>query len=204
MKEAARAGLRSIVYTFDEPAETLIQRCEAIGMGVRGMMRDGMLEVIELEAMRYGPDEFANMVRRDVEEHGTRIVMIDSVSGYRLSVTGGDLAERVHALGRYLQNVGVTLLLIDELRELTRFRATEVGISYLTDNLIFLRYVERIVDGIPQLRKGIGVLKKRMSDFEKTVREFTIAADGIQIGGILHLNSVFASVPQEKYGNSNP
>jgi len=204
MKEAARAGLRSVIYTFDEPAETILLRCEAVGMGVRSMLREGMLEVVELEAMRYGPDEFANFVRRDVEENGTRIVMIDSVSGYRLSVTGGDLAERLHALGRYLQNVGVTLLLIDELRELTHFRATEVGISYLADNLIFLRYVERTIDRTSQLRKGIGVLKKRMSDFEKTVREFAITSDGVQIGSVLHLSSVFASLPQEKNGDSNP
>ena len=203
MKEAARAGLRSVVYTFDEPAETILRRCEGVGMGVRAMLEKGALEVVELEAMRYGPDEFANFVRRDVEENGTRIVMIDSVSGYRLSVTGGDLAERLHALGRYLQNVGVTLLLIDELRELTSFRATEVGISYLADNLVFLRYIERTIDGMPQLRKGIGVLKKRMSDFEKTIRAFEITRDGVQIGDALRLSSVFAALPYEGNGDSS-
>jgi circadian clock protein KaiC len=203
MKEAARSGLRSVVYTFDEPAETILLRCESIGMGVRAMLEHRELEVIELEAMRYGPDEFANFVRRDVEEKGTRIVMIDSVSGYRLSVTGGDLSERLHALGRYLQNVGVTLLLIDELRELTSFRATEVGISYLADNLLFLRYVERVIDGTSQLRKAIGVLKKRMSDFEKTVRAFEITGTGVRIGGVLQISSVFASLPQEGHADSH-
>ncbi len=195
MVRAAQSGIRSTVYTFDEPGETVLRRCEGIGMDVRRMIAQGTLAMTDLEALRYGPDEFANLVRRDVEEHGTRIVMLDSVSGYRMSVPGGDLAERLHALGRYLQNVGVTVLLVDELRELTSFRATEVGISYLADNVVFLRYVERIVDGSAQLRKGIGILKKRMSDFEKTVRDFEITSTGIRIGEVLRLNSLFAHLP---------
>ncbi len=200
MAQAAKRGLRSTVYTFDEPGETVLRRCSSIGMDVRGMTARGTLSVTDLEALRYGPDEFANLVRRDVDEHGTRIVMIDSVSGYRMSVSGGDLAERIHALGRYLQNVGVTVLLVDELKELTSFRATEVGISYLADNLVFLRYVERVVDGVTQMRKGVGVLKKRMSDFEKTVREFAITSQGVRIGEVLQLSSLFAPLPGDEAG----
>ncbi len=204
MKEAARNGLRSVVYTFDEPAETILRRCEGIQMGVRDMIEQGTLQVVELEAMRYGPDEFANLVRRDIEERGTRIVMIDSVSGYRLSVSGGDLEERLHALGRYLQNIGVTLLLVDELHELTQFRATEVGISYLADNLLFLRYVEHSVGGAMQLGRGVGVLKKRMSDFEKSVRAFAVTAEGIRIGDVLRLSSIFAQLPVVTGNDDSP
>lgn len=205
MAEAARSGLRSTVYTFDEPAETLLRRGEGVGMDVRGMVERGTLAVTDLEALRYGPDEFANLVRRDVEEHGTRIVMLDSVSGYRLSVPGGDLAERLHALGRYLQNVGVTVLLVDELKELISFRATEVGISYLADNLIFLRYVERVIGGSAQLCRGVGILKKRMSDFEKTVRDFSITPEGVRIGEVLNLSAVFAHLPcGDEAGDRHP
>ncbi len=192
--EAASRGERSVLYTFDERADTVIGRCHAVGIPVRRMIADESLSVVELEALRYGPDEFANIVRRDVEDRGTRIVMIDSVSGYRMSVSDG-LAERIHALGRYLQNIGVTLILVDELRGVTAFRVTEVGISYLADNVVFLRYLERVVDGTVELRKGIGVLKKRLSDFEKGVREFTITRDGVRIGEPLRLNSILAHLP---------
>jgi circadian clock protein KaiC len=197
LREAAGRGERCVVYTFDERSDTLLRRCEGVNIPVRRMIEHGTLAVVELEALRFGPDEFANLVRRDVEENGTRIVMIDSVSGYRMSVSG-DLGERLHALGRYLQNVGVTLLLVDELRDVTQFRVTEVGISYLADNVIFLRYLERVVDGTVQLRKGVGVLKKRLSDFEKSVREFTITRDGVQIGDALRLSSILAQLPVDE------
>ena len=65
--------------------------------------------------------------------------------------------------------MGVTTILVNEIEEITgNFRATDVGISYIADNIIFLRYLE--IEG--QMRKAIGVLKKRLSDFEKTLREF--------------------------------
>ncbi|WP_317996673.1 ATPase domain-containing protein [Vulcanimicrobium alpinum] len=192
--EAARRGDSCVIYTFDERAETLIRRSEAVRIPVRAMIAAGKLRVVELEALRFGPDEFANIVRRDVEERDTRIVMIDSVSGYRISVSD-DLSERIHALGRYLQNVGVTVLLIDELKDLLNFRVTDVGIRYLADNVIFLRYIERVSDGAVEIRRGIGVLKKRLSDFEKTVREFAITASGVRIGPPLQLKSIFSNIP---------
>ena len=197
LSAAAARGDRCALYTFDERAETLLNRCQSVGIPVRAMMKAGTLTVSEFEALKFGPDEFANIVRRDVEEHGTRMVMIDSVSGYRMSVSG-DLAERIHALGRYLQNIGVTVLLIDELRDVISFRVTDVGISYLADNIIFLRYVERAVDGYMELHKGLGVLKKRLSDFQKTVRDFSITGDGIQIGEALSLSTILNQLPVDE------
>jgi len=43
---------------------------------------------------------------------------------------------------------------------------------------VFLRHLE--LDG--ELRKAIGVLKKRTSDFERTLRKFEITGHGIEVG----------------------
>jgi circadian clock protein KaiC len=201
LSEGAARGERCVLYTFDERAETVMNRCTSIGMPIREMLDRGTLQIVEVEALRFGPDEFASTVRRDIELRGTQIVMIDSVSGYRMSVSD-DLSERIHALGRYLQNIGVTVLLVDELHELTRFRVTEVGISYLADNVLFLRYIEQSVNGAVALHKGIGVLKKRLSDFEKTVREFSITAGGITIGQPLRLSSILAHLPVDEHDHA--
>ena len=114
-----------------------------------------------------------------LEQQKASIVMIDSVSGYRLSLQGGDLVTHLHALCKYLQNMGIAVLLINEVEGITgEFRVTEVGISYLADNIVFLRYLE--LQG--ELRKAIGVLKKRLSSFEKTVREIEVTRYGIKVG----------------------
>lgn len=55
------------------------------------------------------------------------------------------------------------------------------GLSPLADNIIFLKYFE--AGG--RLRKAVGVLKKRMSDFDKALHEFEITSEGIRVGGPL-------------------
>ena len=179
MKEAAGRGERSVVYTFEEGLETLLARCEAINVPAHAMMERGTLDMVKVEPLQFTPDEFARLVRREVEEQKARIVMLDSIAGYRLSLRGEDLVTHVHALSKYLANMGVTVLLINEVEAITgEFRATEVGISYLADNIIFLRYLE--MQG--EMRKAIGVLKKRVSDFEKTLREYEITRYGVKVG----------------------
>jgi len=194
MKEAAGRGERSVVYTFEEGVETLVGRCESINIPIRAMMERGTLSVVKVEPLRYTPDEFARLVRREVEEEGSRIVMIDSIAGYRLSLRGEDLVPHLHALCKYLSNMGVTALLINEVEHITgEFRATEVGISYLADNIIFLRFLE--MRG--ELHKAIGVLKKRLSDFEKTLREFQITRYGVKVGAPLTgLRGILSGTPE--------
>ena len=179
MKEAAGRGERSVVYCFEEWQETLLNRCQAVNIPVHTMIEQGTLSVVQVEPLHYTPSEFANLVRDEVEQKKARIVMLDSISGYRLSLRGDDLVSHIHALCKYLQNMGVAAILINEVETITgEFRATEVGISYIGDNIVFLRYLEMY----GEMRKVIGVLKKRMSDFERTLREYQITRYGIKVG----------------------
>ena len=194
MKEAAGRGERSVIYTFEEHKETLLRRAEGVNVAVHAMQERGTLAVVQIEPLHYTPDEFAHLVRQEVEQQQARIVMIDSLSGYRLSIRGNELTTHIHALCKYLQNMGVAVLLINEVETITGdFRATENGISYLADTIVFLRYLE--VQG--ELRRAIGVLKKRMSDFEKTLREFQISRSGIKVGAPLtHMRGVLMGIPE--------
>lgn len=194
MKEAAGRGERSVIYTFEERKETLLRRAEGINIAVGAMQARGTLSVVQVEPLYYTPDEFANLVRQEVEQHQVRTIAIDSVSGYRLSMRGADLTSHLHSLCKYLQNMGVAVLLINEIESVTGdFRVTEVGISYLADTIVFLRYLE--IKG--ELRRAIGVLKKRITDFEKTLREFKISRYGIKVGEPLtQLRGVLTGVPE--------
>jgi len=73
----------------------------------------------------------------------------------------------------------VAVLLINEVESIVGdFQVSDVGISYLADNIVFLRYLE--LRG--ELRKVIGVLKKRLSSFERTLREIEMSRYGIKVG----------------------
>lgn len=196
MKEAAGRGERSVMYLFEESESTFMQRSEAINIPVHEMRERGTLAVEEIESLQVSPQEFANMVRHEVEEEDADIIMLDGIAGYKLGLQGeeDDLVTHLHALNRYLKNMGVTVILIDEVANITgEFQATNVGISYLADNIIFLRHLE--VRG--EMRKVIGVLKMRTSDFERTLRKFEITEHGITVGEPLtNLRGILSGTPQ--------
>jgi circadian clock protein KaiC len=193
MKEAAGRGERSVVYTFEESAAVLRRRAEAIGTPVGPLIDAGMLAIVDAEPLHYTPDQFALLVRDEIEARKASVVMIDSVAGYKMAINGEALLPHLHALCAYLRNMGATVIIAYETGAITgEFQITEIGMSYLADNIVFLRYVE--MDG--ELRRVVGVLKKRLSDFEKTLRELTIGAGGLAVGEPLRgLRGVLSGLP---------
>jgi circadian clock protein KaiC len=160
------------------------------------MEKRGTLVLEELEPLNMSPQQFAQAVRREIEEDGGDIVMIDGIRGYQLSIQGDhrDLTRKLHALCRYLTNMGVTVILVDESSMLMEeFSATDSGVSYLADNILFLRHIE--YGG--ELRKVAGVLKKRTSDFERSLRELEITENGLKLGDPLTgLRGVLSGTPE--------
>jgi circadian clock protein KaiC len=201
LKEAAARGERSCIYLIEEAVETMLRRSESLGIPTRMMMERGTLSAVHVEPLRYGPDEFAHVVRQEVEKNHARIVMIDSVAGYRLCVQGEHLTKHLHALCAYLRNMGVTVLLVNEIETITGdFAATEIGISHLADNIIFLRYLE--LRG--RLERAVGVLKKRVSGFEPSLREFEISERGLRVGRPLtELRGILTGYPELPRNKSN-
>ncbi|QHS16670.1 AAA family ATPase [haloarchaeon 3A1-DGR] len=201
MKEAAARGERSVIYMFEESKATFRHRSKSIGVPIDEMTASGSLAIEEVEPLSVSPDEFAAQVREEVEERDARLVMLDGISGYRLSLRGADedLVRELHALCRYLRNMGVTVILVDDVGTVTgEFTPTSSRISYLADNILFLRYIE--VAG--ELRKAAGVLKKRASDFERTLREFEITNEGIVLGDPLTgLRGILTGTPEFDEGD---
>jgi circadian clock protein KaiC len=184
MEEAAGRGERSVVYSFEEEAQVMLAHCEGVGIAAREMVERGTLSLVKVEPLLYSPDEFALLVRNEVEKEEARIIMLDSISGYHLSLRGGDIVAHMHALAKYMANMGVTVLLINDVEAVTgELRVTDVGISYLADTVLFLRYMERRrkETGVLELGRAIGVLKKRLSDFDPVMREFEITREGIKV-----------------------
>lgn len=182
LTECAGEGTQSVVYSFEESERTLLDRTDAINIPVREMREQGSLEVVEIEPGRRSIDEFTQRVRRDVEDNETGVVLIDSVDGFRQSLLGVDEVRDITDIGRYLRNMGVTALFANEVHRVTgEFQVTEGGISQVADSILFMRYIE--YQG--KLRKVVGVLKKRTTDFEHRLRELQITEQGLNVGNPL-------------------
>ncbi len=196
--QAAKRGERSLVYLFEEPSTTLIERCEKINIPIHSMIKAKKLSLLYIEPLRYSADEFANLVRYEVEQENATTVLIDNISSYRLSLRGEDLVSHLHGLCKYLQNMGVTVILINELESVTgAFRITEHGISYLADNIIIMRYMEKLLRDRTEIGTCIGVMKKRLSDFDKSVRKFDVTETGIKVSKPLPIvHGLLSGIPK--------
>jgi len=185
LRSAASGETPAAGYLFEELRADYLYRADQLGLGVGPLHDDGPLRLFEMESLTQSPDEFAAMVREAVDS-GVELVMIDGIPGYRLGLRGEDtqqeLTRELHALCRYLKRMGVTTILIDEVESLAgSLDATDGQVSYLADNIIFLRYVEMDAE----IRKIVGVLKKRFSEFERSLREIQIDTGGVTIGETL-------------------
>src|SRR5258708_31127866 len=182
LKEAATRDEHSVAYILEEPLSTLTKRCEMLNLPLGGLIQQDRLSLTKVEPHRYMPEEFVGIVRQEVEKRKARIVVIDSITGYRKFLRGDDLLTDLHTLCQYLHNMGVSVFLTNEIQEIAGgFKATDHEVSYLAGNIIYLRYMElRNEAGALEVGRCLGVLKKHLSDFEKPVREFQIHSEGLR------------------------
>jgi circadian clock protein KaiC len=181
MKEAAGRDRRSVLYSFEEGRQTMLQRAEAVNIPVREMTEAGTLVIKEISPDELTVDEFIHHIRAEVEGRSAEIVMIDGITGYERAFRSSDSdpAHQLVKIARYLRNMNVTGLVTNEVHQITgEFRATEQNVSHLADSIVVLRHVEYR----GELRKVIGVLKMRTSDFEKSLRTLEITEHGLTVG----------------------
>jgi circadian clock protein KaiC len=134
------------------------------------------------------------MVRTSVEQHGAQVVIIDSLNGFLQSMSGEHmLVSQMHELLTYLSQRGVTtLLVLTQSGLLGTHMQAPVDLSYLSDNVLLLRYFE--AEG--RVRKAVSVLKKRSGQHEDAIRELLFSPSGIEVGERLEkFHGVLTGVP---------
>jgi len=191
--QTAKDGYNSFIFSFEEETEMILSRSDGINIPARQHEKEGNMNLMRIEPLLYSFDEFAHLANYYVEKSEASVVIIDSITGFNLALKDKDAGNQLYALSKYLQKNGITMVLIDEVKSITgEFQISGNHISYLSDNIIFLRYLE--MEG--RMKKAIGVLKKRVSNFEKTLREFEITQNGIQVGEPLdNLRGIFTGNP---------
>jgi circadian clock protein KaiC len=192
---AAKAGERAAVFLFDERPETFYRRSAGMNMDVRPLVEAGAMSVRQVSTGELSPGEFAHWVRRAVDENGAKVVVIDSLTGYMNAMPQEHLLiTQMHELLSYLSQRGVlTLLVMAQSGVLGSEEIEPIDISYLADSILLLRNFED--EGA--VRRAIAVIKKRQARHERTIRELSITASGLQVGKPLTtFSGVLSSTPR--------
>ncbi len=190
---AAEKGERSAIYLFDENVETLYQRTSALNLNVKKYVEDGLIIICQVKLAELTPGELAHLIRQEVEQNDTRLVVIDSVNGYLMSTPQERfLKMQFHELLGFLNRKGVVSIIIVGQYDLIGTMQSPIDMSYLADTVVLLRYFE--AGG--EVRQAMSVLKKRTGIHERTIREFRIDKGGIRLGQPLkEFRGVLTGIP---------
>lgn len=176
---SAREGRRAVLFVFDEHVRTVKERSRAMGMDLDPLIDKGLINLVQVNVADFTAGELAHMMRREVEEQDTRLVVVDSVSGYYNAMPGEPkLTARLHEMLSYLGQKKVLTLLVMTEHGLFSEERNEIDVSYISDSIIMLRRFE----ARGKIRFAISAIKKRIGDHEKTIRELKISEKGIEIG----------------------
>jgi len=194
---AAERGEHSALFIFDESANTLFSRLDGLGIPLRKHVDAGLVSMRQIDPAELSPGEFAHAIRRAVEKHDAKIVVIDSLNGYLNAMPDEKfLIIQLHELLTFLGQHGIATVLVAAQSGLMGAAMTSaVDASYLADSVMLLRYFE--AEG--EVRQAISVIKMRGGEHERSIREFSMKGGRLTIGEPLRdYRGVFTGVPEKK------
>lgn len=193
-------GEKAAIFIFDEELGLLMDRMKKVGVDLAALRDKGQLVIEQLDATELSPGEFAHRVRKQVDEHDIRTVVIDSLNGYQAAMPQeNSLVLHMHELLQYLNRRGAATFLTIAQHGLVGDMKAPVDVTYLADTVVLLRYFE----AFGAVHRAISVVKKRTGMHETTIREYRIDERGLTIGEPLKaFQGVLRGVPS--YAGTTP
>lgn len=190
---AIRRGEKAALFVFDEELGLLFDRMKKMNIDFAAMRASGHLIVEQVDAAELSPGEFAHRVRRQIDEHDIKTVVIDSLNGYQAAMPEeNSLVLHMHELLQYLNRRGAATFMTVAQHGLVGDMKAPIDVTYLADTVILLRYFE----SSGSVRRAISVIKKRTGNHEDTIREYRIDSRGLTIGAPLtEFQGVLRGVP---------
>jgi len=179
--EGLRRGEPGIMAIFEERPEGYTQRAGMFGLKLKAAEEKGTLETLYLRPLDLSVDETMQEILDAIKRVGARRLVIDSLVGFEMALAPGfrtDFRESLYRMIGALTGAGITVLSTVEVEDtFTAMPFSHYTISFLTDDIIRMRYVE--IDG--QLRKIMVVVKMRGGNHSKDIREYVITDKGVVI-----------------------
>lgn len=206
--EGLKRGQPGVAAIFEERPKEYAGRARSFGLDLDKWQEEGKLELLYLRPLDLSVDETLHEILGAVERIGAKRVVIDSLAGFEMALAPAfrqDFRESLYRMIGALTGIGVTIMSTVELPEsFTDLHFSPYTISFLTDDVIRLRYVE--IDG--QLRKILVVVKMRSGDHSKDICEYEITSKGLVVGSALRdyrglITGIPERVPADRRGKDS-
>ena len=177
--EGLRRGESGVIAIFEERPEGYADRAASMGLDLRTAQDKGKLEILYIRPLDLSVDETMQEILDAVQRLDAKRLVIDSLVGFEMALAPGfrtDFRESLYRMIGALTGAGITILSTVEVEDtFTALPFSQYVISFLTDDIIRMRYVE--ING--QLRKVMVIIKMRGGNHSKDIREYVITDKGL-------------------------
>ena len=174
-------GEPGIMAIFEERPEGYTQRADNFGLHLKAAEEKGVLEILYLRPLDLSVDETMFAILDAIKRVNAKRLVIDSLVGFEMALAPSfraDFRESLYRMIGALTGAGITIVSTVEIEDnFTSLQFSHYAISFLTDDIIRLRYVE--IDG--QLRKVMVIIKMRGGNHSKDIREYIITDKGVVV-----------------------
>lgn len=181
LMEGANKGETGLYVGFSESQEHLISKAAIFNMNMQQAVNKGQLELLTLSPVELEPDWVVTQIRDIVENKGIKRLVLEGISDLeRACRLEGRSHSFMAALETYFKSRDVTVVYTCETTTIvgTELDLTDTPFIKMAENIILLKQVEYKT----KLHRIISILKMRDSNYDHTIREFTIqASTGITI-----------------------
>lgn len=171
-----------IYVTFEQLPTQIYRDAKNLGWDLRQLEQENKFRVIctSPDLLIKQSSDGGYILDEVIRQIRPKRIAIDSLSHLEMYVKSSELRREAYRLIKYLNSKELSSMFTWEAHELTGTTTTltKVGVSFLADCIISLRFVE--IES--SVRKALVVLKVRGSDHDKRLREFEITSEGIKIG----------------------
>jgi circadian clock protein KaiC len=179
--EGAKRGEPGVFVTFQETPDYLRFNSSLFGWDLEKLEKQGLLKILYSSPVELGVDEHTMVIRKAINDISAKRVVIDSLMDIEIAtVDKVRFKDYVYSLAAYFRSQQITAIVTNEIPELFGSVMLSLhGISFISDAVILLRYVE--VES--NLLRALSILKMRGSQHIKDIREYEINDAGLHIKG---------------------
>jgi len=198
MLAALKRGESASYFLFEEGIATLLSRSAQLGLDLGPAVQSGQVKISQIDPAALSPGEFASRVVEAVRQNKSRFVVIDSYNAYMKAMPDQPhMVLHVHELLTYLNQQGVTTLVLLGQHGFVEETRNDVDLSYLSDVILALRFFEN--QG--RIHSAITCVKSRVSSHERTIREFQLGPAGVRVGEVLDdFEGILSGLPTYRGG----
>jgi circadian clock protein KaiC len=182
LAEGAQHGEPGVLAMFEETPNKYLEQARGFGFDLQQMANQNLLSLIYLRPLDLSVDETLHEIQEGVKRVGAKRVVIDSLTGLEIALAPTfeeDFRESLYRLIGALTGVGISIMMtVENNDDYTELRFSPHAVSFMTNDIIFQRYVE--IES--RLKRVMTVIKTRSRKHSTDLRSYEITDRGIIVG----------------------